>query len=229
MDIKLYYKEAGQGTPLIMLHGNGESCDYFEHQIPYFSVNYRVIAVDTRGHGKSPRGTEPFTLSRFADDLRELTGELRISKAIILGFSDGANIAMIYALRYPERVSGLILNGANAFFNGLKASVGLSIKAGYAVSELFSRKSEKALRSSELFGIMLNEPTLTFEELSQITAPTLVIAGSNDMIKDCHTRALAEHIPKSELVIIKGNHFIANKKHEKFNTAVEDFLKRTTF
>ena len=58
-DIQLHYREKGSGLPLILLHGNGENGNYFEHQIAYFSRNYRVIAVDTRGHGKSPRGTAP--------------------------------------------------------------------------------------------------------------------------------------------------------------------------
>ena len=66
MDVKLYYKEAGKGFPLILLHGNGENGGYFEHQIGYFQDKYRVIALDTRGHGKSPRGEKPFTIRQFA-------------------------------------------------------------------------------------------------------------------------------------------------------------------
>ncbi len=69
MELINHYEEAGAGEPLILLHGNGESCEYFSRQISYFKENYRVIAVDTRGHGKSPRGTAPFTIRQFADDL----------------------------------------------------------------------------------------------------------------------------------------------------------------
>ena len=70
-DIQLNYIEQGQGQPLILLHGNGEDTTYFEHQIPYFSKSYRIIAIDTRGHGKSPRGERPFTIVQFAEDLHE--------------------------------------------------------------------------------------------------------------------------------------------------------------
>lgn len=59
MDIRLYYEKAGDGEPLILLHGNGEDGTYFKHQMEYFSKDYRVIAIDTRGHGKSPRGEKP--------------------------------------------------------------------------------------------------------------------------------------------------------------------------
>ena len=111
MEIKLHYQEKGEGEPMILLHGNGEEGSYFAHQMDYFGRNYRVIVVDTRGHGQSPRGTAPFTIAQFAQDLHDFMDELGISRAVILGFSDGANIAMIFALRYPERVTALILNG----------------------------------------------------------------------------------------------------------------------
>lgn len=62
MDIELYYQEKGSGEPFILLHGNGEDGSYFEHQTEHFRDRYRVIALDTRGHGKSPRGGAPFTL-----------------------------------------------------------------------------------------------------------------------------------------------------------------------
>ena len=108
MEIKLHYQEKGEGEPMILLHGNGEEGSYFAHQMDYFGRNYRVIVVDTRGHGQSPRGTAPFTIAQFAQDLHDFMEELGISRAVILGFSDGANIAMIFALRYPERVTALI-------------------------------------------------------------------------------------------------------------------------
>ena len=62
MEIKLHYQEKGEGEPMILLHGNGEEGSYFAHQMDYFSRNYRVIVVDTRGHGKSPRGTASLPL-----------------------------------------------------------------------------------------------------------------------------------------------------------------------
>ena len=71
MEIQLNYMEGGEGFPLILLHGNGEDHSYFQYQMEPFSVKYRVIAPGTRGHGKSPRGTAPFTLNQFADDLKD--------------------------------------------------------------------------------------------------------------------------------------------------------------
>lgn len=69
MDTELYYREKGTGEAFIFLHGNGENGSYFKYQIDYFQRKYRVIALDTRGHGKSPRGDEPFTIEQFSCDL----------------------------------------------------------------------------------------------------------------------------------------------------------------
>ena len=143
-DIQLHSIEQGQGQPLILLHGNGESCDYFEHQTPYFATDYRVIAIDTRGHGKSPRGEKPFTIKQFAEDLHDFMDEKPVGKAILLGFSDGGNIALEFALKYPERVEKLIIDGANLFPSGVKPLYQWPIEIGYRIAKLFSKKSEQA-------------------------------------------------------------------------------------
>ena len=225
MDISLYYREAGTGQPFILLHGNGENSTYFNHQTKYFSDRFRVIAVDTRGHGKSPRGSAPFTIGQFAEDLNELMDKLQIPKAIILGFSDGANIAMKFALRHPDKVTALILNGGNLNAKGVKRTVQIPIELGYKFTKLFAEKSEEAKRKTELLGLMVNEPNIKPDELRSIKAPTLVIAGTKDMIKQSHTKEIAENIPNAKLSIIKGDHFIADKEADRFNKEVEIFLK----
>ncbi len=224
MDIQLYYTESGQGAALILLHGNGESGDYFEHQIPFLSKKYRVIALDTRGHGRSPRGEAPFTLRQFAEDLYAFMDELRIPSAILLGFSDGANIALLFALRHPERVSRLILNGADLDPKGVKPSVQIPIVLGYKLASLFAGKSPEARRNAELLGLMVHEPHIAPEELHGIFVRTLVIAGTKDMIREKHTRLIYENLPDAKLSLLPGDHFIANKEPEAFNRAVWEFL-----
>lgn len=224
MDISLYYQEKGEGEPIFLLHGNGEDGTYFVNQISFFSSSYRMIAVDTRGHGKSPRGTAPFTMEQFAVDLQELMEKLQISSAIIMGFSDGANIAMKFALKYPDKVKALILNGGNLNTRGVKRSIQIPIEIGYRFSRLFAGKSAEARAHMEILGLMVNEPNIRPEALHAIQAPTLVIAGTKDMIKQSHTEMIAESIPNAKLSIIPGDHFIANKNAEEFNKEVEVFL-----
>lgn len=225
MDIALYYQEKGNKEPFILLHGNGENSSYFKNQIDYFSERYRVIALDTRGHGKSPRGTKPFTIEQFSCDLYDFMEGLEISNAVILGFSDGANIAMKFAIKYPNKVKALILNGGNLNPQGVKKTTQIPIEIGYKIARRFASKSADAKKNAEMLGLMVNEPNIEINELSKITAPTLVICGKHDMIKESHTKEIAENIPNAKLSIIIGNHFIANKRYVTFNKEVEDFLQ----
>ncbi len=229
IDINLYYQEKGKGTPFVLLHGNGEDSSYFRHQIEFFSQRYQVIAVDTRGHGKSPRGAAPFTIGQFAEDLKKLMDRLGIEAAILLGFSDGANIGMEFALQYPEKVKALILNGGNLNSKGIKGSIQLPIEIGYRAAKLFAQKSAKARRNTEMLGLMVHQPNIPPQRLQAIQAPTLVIAGTRDMVKTAHTQKIAAHIPNARLAILPGNHFIANQAPEQFNREVARFLETLVF
>lgn len=224
MDIRHHYIEKGQGEPLILLHGNGEDCNYFRGQIDAFSRYFHVYALDTRGHGATPRGVAPFTIRQFADDLCAFMDALQIGKAHLLGFSDGGNIAMVFALKYPDRVDRLILDGANLDASGVRRRTQIPIEIGYRIARLFARRSESARRNAEMLGLMVNDPDVLPEALAGIRAKTLVMAGTRDMIKERHTRLIARCIPDSRLVFIPGDHFIAHKCPEAFNRAVLDFL-----
>jgi pimeloyl-ACP methyl ester carboxylesterase len=224
MDINHYYIEKGTGFPLILLHGNGEDCGYFVHQMEPFAKHFRVIAIDTRGHGQTPRGEASFSIRQFAEDLLDFMNLHQIEKAHILGFSDGGNIAMVFALMHPERVEKLILNGANLNASGVKRKVQIPIEIGYRIAKIFATKSPAARKNAEMLGLMVNDPNVKAEELSCIQNPTLVIAGEKDMIKDSHTRLIAKSIPGAMLSIIPGNHFIANKNPDTFNEVVLRFL-----
>ena len=225
MDIHHYFIEKGQGEPMILLHGNGEDCSYFQGQIDAFSKTYHVYALDTRGHGKTPRGDKPFTIRQFADDLLGFMDEHHIEKSHLLGFSDGGNIAMIFAIRFPDRVDRLILNGANLDPKGVKRTTQIPIEIGYRIAGIFAGKSDSARANAEMLGLMVNDPNVKPEDLAKIKAKTLVIAGTNDVIKEKHTRLIASGIPDSVPVFLKGDHYIASKHPEEFNQAVLQFLR----
>ena len=224
MDIELHCEETGGGEPLVLLHGNGEDGTYFTHQIAHFSQRFRVLALDTRGHGKSPRGEAPFTIRQFARDLLAFLDARGIERAHLLGFSDGGNIALAFALAHPERVGKLVLNGANLNARGVKRSVQVPIELGYRMARLFAGLSAKARTNAEMLGLMVNDPNVAPEELAALTAPTLVIAGENDMIREDHTRLIAERIPNARLAFVPGDHFVAAKNPAAFNREVERFL-----
>lgn len=132
---------------------------------------------------------------------------------------------MKFAMKYPNRVKALILNGGNLNPKGVKTATQLPIEIGYKIAKQFASKSQNAKKKAELLGLMVNEPNITPAELSKIAVPTLVICGKRDMIKESHTKEIAKNIPNAKLSIIEGNHFIANKRYAAFNKEVENFLQ----
>lgn len=223
-EIALYYEITGAGFPLVLLHGNNEDHTYFAEQVKVFSAHYQVIAVDTRGHGKSPRGTAPFTLHQFAVDLYGLLQKLGVAKMHLLGFSDGANIAILFTLQYPQMVEKLILNGANLRPSAVKASVQIPIVCCYVLASIGAKFSKKARSRSEMLGLMVNEPQLEYADLSALTMPTLVLVGNRDMIKAKHSHGIAAALPQGKYCEIAGSHFAATENPAEYNQQIMRFL-----
>ena len=219
MDIELHYLEQGEGEPLILLHGNGEDATYFVHQMSAFARTHRVIAVDTRGYGGSPRGAAPFTLEQFARDLAAFMDGLGIQGAHLLGFSDGANIALLFALAYPGRVRSLVLNGGNLFPEGLLPAV-----RQQDLADLEKAQQVGDIRAEERLRLMTDAPHIDPASLASISVPTLVVAGTDDMILPEHTRLIAQSIPGAQLAFLEGTHFVAMENPAAFNACVGKFL-----
>lgn len=225
MDISLNFREQGEGYPLILLHGNGEDSSQFRHQLEYFSTHYHVIAIDTRGQGESPRGTAPFTFDQFADDLKAFMDEHGLFMADILGFSDGGITALLFAIKNPERVNKLILNGANLDLSGLIAPVREKIQAKAAELEQRKDESPEAMAEYENYNLMATQPAIDPAQLAKVTMPTLVIVGTDDMIDAAHTQLIYRSLPNAELAFVQGDHFIAYDNPRAFNETVEKFLR----
>jgi len=226
VDIRLHFVEAGKGYPLVMLHGNGEDHTYFQNQMEPFSREFWVLCPDTRGHGQTERGIRPFTLEQFASDLKEFLDEQRIKRCYLLGFSDGANIALLFALQYPQYVEKLVLNGANLDPSGVKWQVQAPIVIGWGICRVFALFSRGAKASWEMLDLMVTQPYITPEALERLKIPVLVVAGDRDMIREEHTRAIARALPNGRLKILPGDHFVARKNSPAFNEAVLEFLTK---
>lgn len=214
--------------PLILLHGNGEDLHIFDSQIHYFSQYYKTIAVDTRWHGQSTRGSAPLNFYTFATDLVAVLDALQIDKAAIVGFSDGATTALHAALTAPERIRAMILLGVNYNPKGILTISRRLIQLAYAGLSIASLFSEKIRKRKEIWGLMVYQPNLLLEELSRISVPTLVVTGENDMVSQSHNDEISHAIKGSKRLIIPGgNHFWPFKKQELFKRCVMDFLGET--
>ena len=221
----MYFEEKGEGFPLVLLHGNGEDHHYFDRQIDFFSRYYRVLAPDTPGHGLSPKGEGAFTLERFSRDLHTLLEEQKISGCHLLGFSDGGNIALHFALQFPSAVNRLILNGANLFPSGVCERIQLPVVLGYKLCSFFGLFSEEAQKKASILGLMVKEPHFHPEELKKLRMPTLVLVGDRDMIKEKHSRLIASSLSDGRLKILPGSHFLAAESPDLYNQTVLKFLK----
>ena len=225
-DAEIYYEIYGSGQPLLLLHGNSQSINAFKNQIREFSEKYKVIAVDTRGHGYSTDlSTGALTYEIFAEDMTHLLDSLKIHKADILGWSDGGIIGIIMALKYPSYVNKLAVMSANLFPKpgALKDIAFVLMKE--LIDDLKYNKDIHSARQRRIYELMFNEPRLTFTELRNIMSPVLVMAGENDFIFEGHTQKIASSIPDSQLMIFKNaDHFAPFSAAAEFNNAVLDFL-----
>jgi pimeloyl-ACP methyl ester carboxylesterase len=225
--IRLYYETYGQGPPLLLLHGNSVSIRSFDLQIPEFAKSYTVIAVDTRGHGKSTEDGKTYTYDLFADDMKAFLDHLGLDSVHVVGWSDGGNTGLIMAMKYPAKVRSLVCMGANVFIDHSVVKWWVFPVLRYQQRQIRSDTSSYALNRKRLIHMLLNEPRHHFEDLGSIGCPVLVMAGRKDIIKDQHTLDIARHIPGATLMIVPHEgHEYPWDNPQGFNKAVLEFLSR---
>ncbi|MES2279380.1 MAG: alpha/beta hydrolase [Bacteroidota bacterium] len=227
-DAELYYETYGTGEPLLLLHGNSQSIRAFSYQIGALSKKYKVIAIDTRGQGKSTdETTGALSYDLFADDMKQFMDSLRMKKASVLGWSDGGNTGLIMAYKYPGYISKLVTMGANLFptTEAISDTVINQVKSG--LKNLQTKTDDDSKMEVRLFTMLLTEPHITFDEIKTIKCPVLVMAGEHDDILDSHTHAIATAIPGAKLMILKdATHYAPVEDSFAFNQAVLQFLDR---
>ena len=225
--INIYYEEYGTGEPLLLLHGNSESIQAFKMQIPEFAKHYHVIAVDTRGHGKSGDDEKMYSYNLFAEDVNALLKYLKIQKTNIVGWSDGGNTGLTLAIKYPDKVKKLAVMGANIFIDSSVVDDWVFKELNQQLKELQNDTSQWSKNRIRLINLLLTEPKLSFSDLKTINCPVLVIAGEKDVIKEAHTRNIAKNIAKATLVIAPNEtHDYPIENPESFNKLVLDFLQK---
>ncbi len=225
---RLYYERYGQGTPLLLLHGNGQSIAAFRYQLGELARHSDVIALDTRAQGRSQDFT-PTDLSYrlFANDVVQLLDSLHLLTVDILGWSDGGNTALELALANPGRVRRLVVMGANLFPGPTALNPDLLTLLRRQLHEAELHPDPEAPNRARLVRLLLREPQLTFAQMAAITVPVLVMAGEHDVILEAHTRALVRSLPQGELLLLPGaSHYAPQEVPEVFNRAVREFLNR---
>ncbi|QMU30572.1 alpha/beta fold hydrolase [Adhaeribacter radiodurans] len=219
--IKLYYEVYGQGTPLLVLHGNGGSIENAALFYDDLIKKYKVIAVDSRAQGKSTDTEAALTYEQMAADVNGLLEQLKTDSALIWGQSDGAILGLILAMNYPQKVKKVLAFGANIQPDSLAI-----FPWGISHSQKLVKESKDA-QEIKLNILMLKHPNIPYSNLKKIKAPILVVAGDRDVIRPEHTLKLFQHIPKSQLCILPGaTHGAAWENKELFLTMMDNFFSK---
>ena len=211
--IELNYEVFGEGKPIVLLHGNGEDHTIFLPLIEELSKEYKVYAIDSRSHGKSDKGHLDYYV--MAEDVRCFI-ESELSEAPLLyGFSDGGIIALIVAYMHPNLISHVVSSGANLTPRDLSRAF------------RFYCKLRNAIKSKELYTLMLTGPNINRDDLSKITAKALILAGEKDIITKAHSEFIRDSIEGAGLKILKGeNHGSYVIKSKKLYPIIKEFINQ---
>jgi pimeloyl-ACP methyl ester carboxylesterase len=227
--IKLYYEVYGAGEPLLLVHGNGSRISNFKAQIDFFRTHYRVIAMDSRDHGRSGDSADKLTYEKMTGDLAALLDHLQTGPVYVLGWSDGGIEALELGIHYPDKVKKIASMGANLEPEGARPEAIAMVKSMLSGMPSAERETPQGKRALKVAGMMLEEPHIPLAALETITAPTLIMASDHDVIRDEHTVEIYQHIPNSQLAIFpNATHIIPYDDPDLFNATVDRFF-RTPF
>jgi len=224
-----YYETYGSGEPLLLIHGNGGSIRDFAPQIGEFAQHYRVIVMDSRGQGKSELGTEHLTYEQMAEDSNALLEQLKLDHVKVLGCSDGGIIGLLLAIHHADKVGMLAVAGANINPEGaqqwaLDGVASARKKINDAVASGAMPKNV-AQQQFQMLDLLEYQPHIATADLARIQAPTLVMAGDRDVIRNAHTLLIFDSLPKAQLEIFHGaTHIISRQDPERFNRTVLEFF-----
>ncbi|SDE90419.1 Pimeloyl-ACP methyl ester carboxylesterase [Mucilaginibacter pineti] len=227
--VKLYTEVYGTGKPLLLIHGNGGSLDNFGQTIPYFSKKYKVIAVDSRAHGKSRDDRDSLSFEMMADDFAGLLDAMHVDSAYVIGWSDGGINAIELAMRHPNKVIKFAATGANLWpdSTGLIPSYWKYEQKEYNARKNAVLKTTKEKNDWKIFLLDWFQPNIKLPELKAIKCPALIIGGDHDLIPVQHTVTIAQNIPRSYLWIVPNSgHPTLIEHRDEFNKIVDDFFEK---
>jgi len=233
--IQIYYEVHGSGPALILLHGGLGNAGYWYNQIPVFAKDYTVVAMDSRGHGRSTFNEVQIGYSVMASDVLALMDYLKIDKADLAGWSDGGIIGLDLAINHPDRLNKVVAYGANYIPSGVNPDIGTNERFNAYIEQAAGDYQKLSADPSKWDAFLVNignmwatEPNYTAEQLGTITTPILVLDGEEEeAILTSHTIEMQGLIPGSELHLIPGTgHFAMWEKPEEFNQIILDYLAK---
>lgn len=233
---RIWYAAYGSGPPAVLLHGGLGHSGNWGYQVPALvGRGYRAVVVDSRGHGRSTRDARPFTYQLMASDVLAVMGALQLERAALVGWSDGAVVALTLAMQAPARAAGVFFFACNVDPSGVRELT----EPNPLLDRCFKRHTEDYARLSETPGqfadfaeavsrMQQTQPDYSARDLAQVRVPVTVVQSERDeFILPEHAEYLARSIPGAELVTLRGvSHFAPLQRPGQFNDAVLAFLGR---
>ena len=217
--INMYYEVHGRrdGVPLVLLHGGGSTIEVtFSRVLPVFASSRRVIAVEEQGHGRTTDRNAPVTFESSADDVAALLRYLKVDKADIFGFSNGASVALQVAIRHPRLVRKMVFASSITKRDGAQPQLWEFMKQAdfsnmpQPLKDAFLRVNPD-VQQLKTMQYKDAERMRTFEDVPDelvrsVHAPTLIVLGDQDIVKPEHAVELTRLISGARLLILPGGH-----------------------
>lgn len=191
-DIVLHYETSGAGTPLLLLHGNGQDRHIFDKIMPKLAKHFTVYALDSRNHGQSQK-TDDYSYAAMAADVYTFIQDMQLGKVNLIGFSDGAVISLLLAMHHGETVEKMALLGVNLKPSDFTEEAYEYVKATYAET------------NDPLFKLMLEQPNIELDAVRSVSTPTLLVAAEDDIYRPETFTALTDALPHARLQIMSGH------------------------
>ncbi|MEV0293676.1 alpha/beta hydrolase [Nocardia sp. NPDC050710] len=232
-DVRTWYDETGAGEPVLLLHGGFVDSRSFDAAVPGFAEHFHVYRMDRRGHGRTPDVAGPLSYDLMARDTIAFLDKVVGGAAHLVGYSDGAIVALMVAIRRPDLVRKLVSISGNFHRDGLLPGVLDGFGHAEPMARLAARYAEVSPDGAAHFPVVAekvlrmaqSEPNLGTDDLARITSRTLILVADDDAMSLEHTLALYRAIPTSELAIIPGtSHLLVVEKPAEVYRQVGDFL-----
>jgi pimeloyl-ACP methyl ester carboxylesterase len=230
---RIWYSVYGVGAPVILLHGGLGHSGNWGYQVPALIQNgYRAVLIDSRGHGRSTRDEQPYSYERMTSDVRAVMNALHLDRVALVGWSDGACIALIFAAKSPACVAGVFFFACNMDPTGVKP-----FEPTPTLNRCFARHNAdyKQLSATPLQFERLVEdvslmqrtqPNYRAQDLLRIEVPVRIVHSDKDeFIRREHAEYLARTIPGASFLLLQGvSHFAPLQRPEQFNKAILAFM-----
>jgi pimeloyl-ACP methyl ester carboxylesterase len=237
--LRTWHEVTGDGDPVVLLHGGFTGAESWLAQLPdLLTAGFRVFAPERRGHARTPDVPGPLSYQVMADDTIAYLDQEVGQAAALVGWSDGAVVALLVALQRPDLVERLVLIGQyynssgivrGGLVDALNSGADLSGMLGFLRGRYDALSPDGPDHFSVVFdktvAMVKSEPEIDLTRLADVTAPTLVLQGDRDEVTLEHGAAVVAALPAARLAVLPGSHALPVESPEVVNPLLVSFLR----